>query len=698
MNALTTKPDNSKWAAYDAFFIAAKANTAVWNQIVELYLTTGEQSPLVTKEVNAKTPGTFDGTLTGGFTRTPGVGVVFDGLSTSFIGGNGTPTGIGASQNNFMLGGYTTSNIVVSGSIAAVNGGNSFIFPRSAGDLAVYRINATSGTKSVATTNGANCSAVNRISSTIIKGFQRGVNIGQASQGSVAPTAANIVYGQGFTGNVTSGFAGLGMTDQAQADLSALLDNLFIALGLVPEITISEQPVMMNATADVTGASTTPITISGTYIGAVAAIQVQLVDGDTGVTVVDWTTHVATPSGNAWSAAFAVPKYNGYLKANARKGSSSVASQANKWANSYNVLLDGQSNMRFMWGDLKRTPLTPNALTRRWSGAGWWSPELDKQAGETASNQGSDGFGGDGSVLFSDLLQQGVGMPVGIFTLAIGSTTIATHQPSAGTSYVTANSAINTVGGGGWANVNAVLWHQGESDVGSATYQTDLETLINAHRTKIGNASAPYGVAILGAHAAGGTPGDYDLVRTAEMNTIAANTAGNIFWAGSSVDSVIGDGVVHWNAVSYRHMARRYVQALLKKLGFVATGSNGPKITSATCAIGSNLLKVFCTHDAGTVLKDLTGNATSTTVQGFDVEVDTTVRTITSASIVSATEIDLVFNGAVAVSAAKVAYQRGYNDNTGGAINFVYDNFLPQGDTIGLPLQPSSGQISAVVS
>lgn len=434
------------------------------------------------------------------------------------------------------------------------------------------------------------------------------------------------------------------------------------------------------------GTSAKTITFSGTYTGtAPTTVEVRIVNQSGGATIQDYTAlSGASIAGGAWSGSLSVPQgdssvwYN--FLARGKDGGGNVlatsSQTSNKWGVGIIVALLGQSNMRNMT-TVSSSPPASDDLTRQYTSS--WAV-----------------VAGNGSIRFANLLQDGADVPIAVLPFAVGGTTIDEWNTDAGGIYSDFTDALTAVGG----DCEFVLWHQGESDAidgtSKADYKTGLDTLYASLRTATGRntTTLKFGCALLGNISDGtATDATTDAIRQGQLEWIAVTTGA--FFAGSSVDMVRTDAY-HWTAPYYERMGRRYAQATLKQLGEVATGAEGPTIASASRVSGQRELRVAITQSAGTDLKELDGTTDGGSLTGFQVSDDDFSTTLT----VSTTHF--VHNAVILeLSAApddadtiKVRYQYGENPTI---TNPVYDNTTPQSDSIGLPLQPTTGTVTATL-
>lgn len=125
--------------------------------------------------------------------------------------------------------------------------------------------------------------------------------------------------------------------------------------------------------------------------------------------------------------------------------------------------------------------------------------------------------------------------------------------------------ADSTYGSEGPVVFKAILWHQGESDIGNVTYQAELEAMITAMRGAISEASAstPF---ILGEL-------QYDVTSVSATNVIINAVPARVpYTAVSSASGLTKFDTLHFDAASLRTMGSRYVTAIASAI------ANGPAV------------------------------------------------------------------------------------------------------------------------
>jgi hypothetical protein len=172
----------------------------------------------------------------------------------------------------------------------------------------------------------------------------------------------------------------------------------------------------------------------------------------------------------------------------------------------------------------------------------------------------------------------------------------------------------------------------------------------------------------------------------------ATETTG-AYLSASAVEIPTSDGV-HYTAAGYERVGRRKAQAHLFRLSEVASGATGPRITSASRESASADIRLVIDHEAGTALEEADGSTDGGSLTGFQVSDDDFSTTLTiSSTAFDGNEVVLTLSVAPAdEDTIKVRYQYGEGPTV---TNPVYDDTTPQGDSIGLPLLPTVGSVTA---
>jgi len=431
------------------------------------------------------------------------------------------------------------------------------------------------------------------------------------------------------------------------------------------------------------GGTTKTISFAGTYSGtAPTTVEVKIINESGGSTAQDWTAiSSATISGGNWSGTLSVPQGGWYhFQARGKDGGGSVLATStetsNEWGVGILVALLGQSNMSNMI-DTVSSPASTDTRTKKHTASGW--------AAVT----------GNGAIALANALRTELTFPVGILAYAVSST--ALHEPISGSDYwldLTAGepyplftTGLTAVGG----DCEVAIWLQGEGEAtigrDKAVYKADMDTLLGRILSATGRTTSNFhfGCALLGAVSTNNAA-YHDAIRQAHLEWGRETTGA--FYAGSPVDMPLVD-VAHWSAASYARMGKRYAQAIARRLGEASFGY-GPTISSAVCY--SDMVIITVTHDGATGLTELDGTDGGAGVTGLEVSDDDFATTITieATSFLQPNRILLNLNETPSAS-FKLRYQYG---NEPDADNAIYDNTAPGGDTVGLPLQPTQGNVT----
>jgi len=458
------------------------------------------------------------------------------------------------------------------------------------------------------------------------------------------------------------------------------------------------------------GSNSRSVTLSGTYTGNspssldckltyAAACQV----ATPGATFQNWATMSSlSASGGTWTAVINVPLCNDWVVAQIRDHyNNSVLSnlQVNFWGVGVNVMLSGQSNID------KLIELGPSLLntnqdsrTRVFDHSGWHAVHVYQFPG-APSWAGADGVANDNVIRLSNEIANSLNCVTGVLVFEASGTAIKQWLLAANGGYANNDSrniwVANAIGGNGGgtssgdlAGLNsttllystdfeAAVWQQGENDVGSVVYGTQLAALFGQIQSVNGRSGnqfkfcvVPIGTQVIGPN--GYTPGSnsgYDSVREAQQTWISSNVGAGSIYGGSVQDAThnpfdpvsVGD-YVHWCYSDRVSMGKRYTQALLQALGAQAYGAAGPAITSASMSTGSSTIIVTVTQDQGTQLLDANGSNTGANLQGFVVVINGSPVAVTNAQITGASQITLTTaSPRGAGQTATVSYQNGAN-------------------------------------
>jgi hypothetical protein len=518
-------------------------------------------------------------------------------------------------------------------------------------------------------------------------GDATGIVVTPASDGAGSFTPASVT----FTGSDPETFTYTPTSTTGSPHTLSVTDDGGLTDPASIDYTVTEPPPGTIACTDqtdgriyqrVAGGTTKTVTIAGTYTDATpTTVEVELQDHTSGSVVQAYTALTSTTIGGGnWSGSLSVPQHTNWIKFRARKkdsGGSVLATSSvtsNKWGVGILVALTGQSNMERM-DTASSTPPASSDLTRRFVSS--WGAVT-----------------GNGAIRLANELQDDAGLLIGILPLGLSSTTIGNWTDTGHQAWTDFTTAVAASGN----DIEFVLWHQGEGDAvagtAKATYKAGLDTLYSRIRTLVSRntTTLKFGSALLGnIDSPVATDATTQAIREGQVEWISETTGA--FWAGSSVDMVRFDEA-HWGTTYLERMGRRYAQAVLEQLGEVAFGSDGPRITSARRASGAANIRLKVTHDGGSSLEELDGSTDGGSLTGFQVSDDGFATTLTiSSTAFAAGEIVLNLSAPPAdVDTIEVRYQYGENPTI---TNPVYDNTTPQGDSVGLPLQPTVGSVEA---
>lgn len=334
----------------------------------------------------------------------------------------------------------------------------------------------------------------------------------------------------------------------------------------------------------------------------------------------------------------------------------------------------GQSNMEHMFSALDAGTIETNRdLTRVIQSTGWASPN-----------------NGNGAVRLANALSSALAKPITLLNFAISATNIASWQSgqSSWTAFTSGLTAQNI------SSFDMALFCLGENDssagTDASTFAAGLATLEANTRTLSGNSAMPFGIVIIGSTA--GTDSATDVIRKALLDYVDANASGHVFLAGQLTDQPNGAFGIHYDpATTYPIVGDRYALSIEKQLGAVSVGGGGPKLNQAgaTYNSGTGVITLPVILDGGTGLTDASASGVGTGLTGFVVGSSGGAKSI-SATAFSGTNILLTTD--TGLSGVTVTYLAGAAPTV---TNPVYDNNTISGRTLGRPLQPSRGAISA---
>lgn len=443
------------------------------------------------------------------------------------------------------------------------------------------------------------------------------------------------------------------------------------------------------------------VTVSGTCTGSPSLIQARVIDSVTAAPAMDWTTIATDPADDAFSGALTVPQ-GGWYKLQVRDGVNTALTDegANRFGVGIVIGMIGQSNMYNRTSTASKSPLGDKRAVQfnRSSAFARIGNINDAQAANLESDQA--GYStpsitlqtdsrGDGFVYLANLVSQGLGVPVCLIERGVSGSAIASWM-SGQTNWTAFASAVAAAGG----DMEAVAWHQGESDanaMSAATMKLRLADLHGQLHTLTGRDSSTFHFGIIGlgiGSFGGSSEGEFGNMRAAHVQYAAENAGA--YLSTSAHDTYTSDGV-HLQGLSFSKVGRRDAKSLLARLGVGSSGA-GPKITSAARA--SSLVTVAVTHSGGTSLSDGGGGsgAALTGFQFFDAgaagaEIAVTASSISGNSILLTLASEPV--GSLTMSYAMMNNPHGASATTAPTLaSIVYDNATYHGSAIGCPMQP----------
>lgn len=453
------------------------------------------------------------------------------------------------------------------------------------------------------------------------------------------------------------------------------------------------------------GGTTKDINISGTYTGGLFTslnATVNIVAGGTALTTA--CTNVSA-SGGTWTATIpAVPQGAWYKATVTEPLSTNSGSQTVQWGVGINILCIGQSNMWYMW--VHSPGGVSNTYSRRWNGNGWFLPTAAAQPFEIDSPQG-----GQGIVTLLNNIRTAVGgtVPVAALEYAIAGTQISSWLVggSSWTALVSSSFGLNKAGM--VPEFEFVLWHQGESDsvVGKTPqtyYAADLALVYTQCQTisNRSNTTLKFGVAMMGATiGTSNTDANDNTVRAIHWDSSTTTTG--MFFSGSTLDLIhLLNDEYHWTGPSLIRAGERYANAVNNQLGLSANGSQGPRISSAYWAVGTNQIIINVQQlSGGATLLDGTGSSTGTgltTAQSGFVVTASGGQTVSSLALSAGTVVITMSANRGVGETVTFTYGQGKNPwvwVADPAIDtddyLIYDNNSTLiGDTLGLPLLPTA--------
>jgi hypothetical protein len=493
-------------------------------------------------------------------------------------------------------------------------------------------------------------------------------------------------------------------------------------------------------------------TASGAVVvGADASITARLLDVVTRTPATGWETPVAitTSSGLAWSATFNVPDGSWYLEVrkSGERDVDAVVDTTNIIGVSDNITAFlGQSLMRnqvteigggtayppvefegslpasgdslrdrrFSYADYGYFYLAQTTISSQFVPVGTGEPS-DYQM---ASGTGGPG-GGNGSLALGPLLRDlHSGAPSLIVNEAVGGTGIATHLAPSGDSWLRIRAELDEATSPGYDWTRAVM-NIGQTDINQsasyATFHDGLIDYIEQIRGLATDGNALYFYLCPVSWVSAGSPttveahpvyqATWDILDTYDNNNTDGN--GRVFIGYTDHDMPRRDGY-HLEPANNPHTMRRLAQniAYREGLGGVTHGARGPELTSIAGTNGGTTIVGTFTLDGGTTLQGLVYDSgdpyfaapayQNTGLTGTLARVNGTPVTPTSVAITSATQVTWTLPSSL--STGNTIEIGLYTDPSFDQSVMLTDDSNPQGDTIGVPAQPTRLWVSSTVA
>lgn len=258
-----------------------------------------------------------------------------------------------------------------------------------------------------------------------------------------------------------------------------------------------------------------------------------------------------------------------------------------------------------------------------------------------------------------------------------------------------------------WSQIGGIDYRNGPSDThiplgnSAADIEAQLGTLLSQLRAAIGS-DVWFNI-----HSCGSTLGNGSTIVNDDESVNAVRQGNLNFYDNNKTDGVglLGtpaiytrlDNVGHWIPLHERYAYTLEGWQDAYQMGWVAYGAQGPEIDTATATLGDNDIFIDVVHAGGTSLQDITGNPAGAGLTGWRVQVDSVLRTVTDAVLVSG-QIKLTVDGAVFTGGDVVEFDYLYG-RTPDATNPVFDNVPLYTDAFpGFALQPSRLWVTATVT
>lgn len=385
--------------------------------------------------------------------------------------------------------------------------------------------------------------------------------------------------------------------------------------------------------------TTGPVSASGTYTGSAPnAVELQVLKVSDNSIVKDWTTAAATIGGGNWSATITGVNQGGsyYVKARPSNATALAKTGSNPFYIGIGILMYGQSNMARMSDvTVSSSPPSASAGTSFYDGANW--------VAVPASN---------GVRELLNAVAAGTGLPCFAVNAALtGASINILVNGSTQFSTVVAPS-LAAVG-----DIEFVLWHQGEGDVGASTDETtyktaldglhgDIATLVGRTKTEL-----PWLLASLGNTQNGNSfATQYATIEHALYQCSVEQT--NVVYSHSNRDVIMASASpteLHWDAASYGRAGKRYAQSILVKLGIQ---SNYPRwFATAAQRVSGTQTDLVAAHSMGTDFTPTTG------ITGIEVSTDGSSWSAVSAAVRQSATSIRVTHADFGLSARQLRYQ-----------------------------------------
>ena len=437
------------------------------------------------------------------------------------------------------------------------------------------------------------------------------------------------------------------------------------------------------------------VSLSITASGA-TAMQYRLYDANssgatsapgTGTALTGWTTpgvNLAAGINAAVSLTLPASNYDYYLDLAPAGSSFAPIRMAAKFAIGERMAVAGQSlavdfvspTNNDTTTTLASLGLTPNGSTRVTTG----HDSTPVSSVFTAPGDGT-AYDGSGVVEFGNRMSNLLGVRIGVVGFTYSGVSITTYQPGQG-NYLTLLASINAAGGG----IGTLFFLQGHGDAGTttpgtamatATYLGYLQTFIAALTAAVGSFNTVL-CSIPSAVGYNYLPIGVDQIRSAHLQYAAANptTCGYV----SGLDAT-QSGFVHPTEAGQQILARHVYRAAAALLGQLSHNDKGPVVTTGARLTTSGTIKLSVSQNGGTALTTA-GTAAGLAAQFAVYPAGTTSSpyTVSTASVASATEIDLVLSTTPADTVAVDVWYRPFPDTAAGIAAGFYDNVTDTSD------------------